>query len=102
MIALDKPCELTVWRMVAILSYSADVAFSHAEALAHKATIRTCLNDLVRARPRGVDLPRVINYADNPHELDTTIARFAYGTSLPESVVIHAAVALHVGAGRGG
>ena len=101
MIALDKPCELTVWRMVAILAYSLEAVFTHADALTHKNTIRTCLNELVRVRPRGVDLPRIIQYADSPHELDMTIVRFAYGTSLPESVVIHAAVALHVGSVRG-
>ena len=40
MIGLDKPCENTVWRMVAILAYTLECVVSHEDALRHKATIR--------------------------------------------------------------
>ena len=102
MIGLDKPCEGTVWRMVAILAYALEVVFSHDDALRHKGTIRQCINDLVKTRPRGIDPPRIIDYADTPEELDEVNAKFAYGTSLPQPVLIHTAVARRLGSARGG
>lgn len=102
MIGLDKPCENTVWRMVAILAYALEFVFSHEVALRHKGTIRQCINDLVKSRHRGIDPPRIIDYADSPEELDEVNARFAYGTSLPQPVSIHAAVARRLGSARGG
>ena len=102
MIGLDKPCENTVWRMVAVLAYALEVVFSHEDALRHKGTIRQCINDLVKSRPRGIDAPRIIDYADSPDELDAINATFAYGTSLPQPVVIHTAVARRLGSVRGG
>ena len=102
MIGLDKPCETTVWRMVAILAYALDVEFSHEDALRYKGTIRQCINDLAKSRPRGVDAPRIIDYADSPAELDAINATFAYGTSLPQPVTIHTAVARRLGSARGG
>ena len=102
MIGLDKPCENTVWRMVAILAYALEVEFSHEDALRHKGAMRQCVNDLVKSRPRGIDAPRIIDYADSPEELDVVNARFAYGTSLPQPVSIHTAVARRLGSARGG
>ena len=102
MIGLDKPCEHTVWRMVAILAYALEVEFSHEDALRHKGTMRQCINDLVKTHPRGIDPPRIIDYADTPEELDEVNAKFAYGTSLPQPVLIHTAVARRLGSARGG
>ena len=102
MIGMDKPCENTVWRMVAILAYALEVGFSHEDALRHKGTIRQCINDLVKTRPRGIDPPRITDYADTPEELDEVNARFAYGTTLPQPMSIHTAVARRLGSARGG
>ena len=102
MIGLDKPCENTMWRMVAILAYSLDTVFTHDEALTHRATIRQCIKSLNKSSTRGIDVPRIIQYADNPAELDAITARYAYGTSLPEPVSIHTAAARRVGSVRRG
>ena len=102
MIGMDKPSESTMWRMVAILAYSLEIPFTHDEALNHKSTIRQCINDLNRSRPRGIDVPRIIHYADSIVELDGVTAMYAYGTSLPEPVSIHTAAARRLGSAREG
>ena len=102
MIGVDKPSENTLWRMVAILAYSLDIEFAHDAALKHKGTIRQCINDLNKARTRGIDVARIIEYPDSPAELDMVTARFAYGTTLPEPVSIHTAAAHRAGSVRDG
>ena len=46
MIGMDKPCENTLWRMIAILAHSLEIPFAHEEALSHRATVRQCINNL--------------------------------------------------------
>ena len=102
MIGMDKPCENTLWRMIAILAYSLEIPFTHDEALSHRATVRQCVNTLNKQNTRGIDVPRIIQYGDSPTELDAITARYAYGTSLPEPVSIHTAAARRVGSVRRG
>ena len=95
-IGLDRPCENTVWRMVAVLSYCLDTPFTHEDALKHKGTIRSTINDYAKHRPRDAALPRIFQYGA-ADEMDGHNRAFAYGTSLPQPVDIHGAVARHMG-----
>ena len=100
MIGIDKPCEATVWRMVAVMSYSLDAAFTHDIALNHRSTIRSAINDYAKNRPRGVVLPRPDQYG-GVDELDATIRAYAYGKVLPEPLEMYGAAAHHAGSAWG-
>ena len=99
MIGMDKPCEFTCWRMVAVMSYCLNIPFSHSDALKHKLTIRAAVN-AYNKRPRPVDLPRIVDYTGYPAELDAATSAFAYGNVLPSPMDSHTAAAHSVGSLR--
>ena len=85
LIGMDVPCENTVYRMLACLSYARAQELTHAEYLQYRGTVRSAINAFP---PRTIELPLTPVYPDSPAELDDVTRTSAYGTSLPPIVII--------------
>ena len=85
LIGMDVPCENTVFRMLACLSYARAQELTHAEYLHYRGTVRSAINAFP---PRTIELPFTSVYPDSPAEMDDVTRTSAYGTSLPPIVSI--------------
>ena len=85
MIGMDVPCEHTVFRMLACLSYARGQELTHAEYLHYRGKVRSAINAFP---PRAIELPLTSVYPDSPAEMDDVTRTSAYGTSLPPIVII--------------
>ena len=91
MIGLDKPCELTAWSMVAVMSYALKREFSQQVVFMYKADIRKAIKHNLPTR--SVELPYIREYPATAGELDTLIRASAYGSVPPQPVIIRVDVA---------